>query len=178
MFKEKISNLKFKLIQEKKNIPRIIFSVAVTIFLLMGYHFLGNHMTTALWIATAVLLTLLLSIMMFLAGFAVLKSIFFVATELSLLIFLAQTYCDLPNSPASGKEALKSLLVVGLVYIIISFVRSLHEALKKYYVRIKDEKWSMEKTITVVLVLFFTGLFIYEVHLVTAPIIQNLCVFK
>lgn len=178
LLKEKFRILKHKLVEKKENLLHFLVSMVLSMGLLTSYHFLGSRLTTALWLVTAILLVLLLSIIMVIAGFAVLKALFYVAAELSLLIFLAQSYCDVPNYPVSGEQALKSLLFIGISYILIKFFLSLYKALKKNYKVVKNEGWSNEKVATVVLVLVFTVLFIYEIYLVTAPIVQNLCVFK
>lgn len=178
MFKEKIRDLIYRLVPKEENVRPLIAGVVISTALLMGYHFLGSHLTIALWIVTAILLAVLLLIIIAVAGFIVLKALVLVATELSLLIFLAQSYCDVPNRSASSGEALKSLLAVGLVYVVISFIFSLHKVLKEDFKGIKDEKWSKDKIAIVVLALVFAGLFIWEIYLVVRPIVQNLCVFK
>lgn len=178
MLKEKFVQLITKLTPKKENVRPLIISIAITLFFFLGTHFLGNYFAATMWIFNAVMLGLLLSFFMIVAGFAVLKSLFFVAAELSLLIFLAQSYCAVPSRLAAGDEALKSLLAIGILYIAVSFCRSLYEAIKNNYKKVENERWSWEKIMGVSLYLIFTLLFIWQVYRVVSPIVLNLCVYK
>jgi hypothetical protein len=166
------------LIPTKQDAYSLTVSLAIVIIFLAGYKLLGNRFVEDLWLINFVLLAILLSVIMIIAGFAVLKALFFVAAELSLLIFLAQSYCAIPSRLDAGNQALKSLLAIGLLYIAVSFCRSLYKGLKKHYKSIKNERWSKEKTTAVSAFLIFTGLFIWQIYLVVNPIILNLCVYK
>ncbi len=178
MFKEFISQLKNNAVSQKKNIWPFIISIAITLLFFLGTHYLGNYFTQVMWIFNAVMLGLILSVFMIIAGFAVLKSLFFVAAELSLLIFLAQSYCTVPSRLPAGDQALKSLLVIGILYIAVSFLRSLHGAIKNNYKKIENERWSWEKIFSVSLYLIFTVMFLWQVYRVIDPIISNLCIYK
>lgn len=153
-------------------------SLLITLVFLVGTHYLGSYFTSTIWIFNAALLGFLLSVIMLIAGFAVLKALFFVAAELSLLIYLAQSYCEIPSRLPASDDALKSLLVVGILYIAVSFFRSLYETIKNNYKKLENEKWAWEKILTVSLYLFFTFLFIWQVYRVMDPILSNLCVYK
>lgn len=178
MFAEKLKQLKDKFIFDRKKTWAFGASLLITLIFLLGTHYLGNYFTSTMWIFNAVLLGLLLSVIMLIAGFAVLKALFFVAAELSLLIYLAQSYCDVPNRLPAGNDSLKSLLVVGILYISVSFFRSLYETIKNNYKKVENEKWSWEKIFTVSLYLFFTFLFVWQVYRVMEPIVLNLCIYK
>ena len=173
-----IKELTKRLISRKENVRPLIVSVLITLFLFEGYHFLGDYFSEAIWIFDVILLGILLSIIMMVAGFVVLKSLFLVAVELSLLIFLAQSYCDVAGRSSAGNEALKSLLIIGLIYITFSFCRSLYEVMEKHYKNVGNERWSKGKIVVVALFLFFIGLFIWQIYLVVSLIVLNLCVFK
>lgn len=178
MFKKKIQELKNKVAAERKNIIPIITALLVSAVLFLAYHFLGNYLLAVTGVITVLLLGILLSVFMFIAGFAVLKSLFLFAGELSLLIFLAQSYCDVQNRSVASAEALKNLLIFGLIFIGFNFCRLLYQALNKNFKIIENDKWSGEKIVTVSLYLFFTGLFLWQIYLVMNPIILDLCVFK
>jgi hypothetical protein len=178
MIWKKIAQLKNKLALERRNVWPFVVSLLITLTFILGTHYLGNYFTSTMWIFNAVLLGTLLSIIMLIAGFAVLKALFFVAAELSLLIYLAQSYCEIPSRLPASDDALKSLLVVGILYIVISFFRSLYETIKNNYKKLEDEKWAWEKILTVSLYLFFTFLFIWQVYRVMEPILSNLCVYR
>lgn len=162
---------------KKDDIKPILFSVIISGVFLLGYYYLGNQLGLVMMYVTLILLVLMIALIGMIAEFMVLKSLFFVAAELSLLIFLAQSYCDVQNRTTSGDQALKSLLVLGLFYIGFTFCRSLYKALKDNYKVIEKDPWSKEKVGTVTLFLTFTGLFIWQIYLVMNPIIFNLCIF-
>jgi len=163
---------------KKENIIPLIFSIVISSVCFLGYSLLGDRLNNSIWIITGVMLVVLVYLIMFIAGFAVMKALFFVAAELSLLVFLAQSYCGVKFRPAGSDEALKSLLIIGLVYIFYSFLRSLLDICKKNYQSVKDEKWSSQKIFSVALFLFFAGVFVWQIYLVINPIIVNLCVYK
>lgn len=122
MLKKKIQELKYKAITERKNIIPIISALLISTALFLAYHFLGNYLLGAVGITTLLLLCVLLSVFMFVAGFAVLKCLFLFAGELSLLIFLAQSYCDVPNRSVASEEALKNLLILDLSLLGLIFI--------------------------------------------------------
>jgi len=150
-----------------------IFSVVAALAILAAV-FLGN------WIFVGALLTILFSALALMAGFAVIQALFLVAAELSLLIFLAQSFCAVPASAraAANDEALKILLAVGLIYILVSFSRSLYELLKDRYKKIENRGWSVRTILFLVAFVAFTLIFVWEIYLVVWPIVAGLCVYR
>lgn len=178
IFKEQFTQAAKRLIPKKGNVIPLIISLSITLFFFLGFHFLGNYFPGILWIIIAVIFGLLMLFIMTVAGFAVIKSLFFVAAELSLLIFLAQSYCGLPNHSIAGDTALKSLLALGILYIIIKFFSCLLEALNGNYKKVESKRWSSEKVIVISLYLIFTVMVIWQIYRVVGPIVLNLCVYK
>ncbi len=172
LLKEKLKNL----LPAKESLPRLVGAIAIAAVLSVGYFFLGSNMSEVLWIITAVAFSILFLLTFAYSAFFVFKSLIVVAAEISLLIFLAQSYCAVPNRTVSGDDALKVLLVVGLVYITVAFFKSLFKASEKQYKNIKHEKWSFEKTTIVGLILFCAFILLTQIYLVVDPIILNLCV--
>jgi len=168
---------KERLVQFKKRLPTIA-AVITVIVLLLGSVFFGSNFLEVTWIIDGTLLAVLILILALTAGFVVLKSLFLVAAELSLLIFLAQSYCSAPQRSAASNSALKSLLAVGFLYIVFSFAHSLYKALKENYQMVKREKLSIEKISSVFFYPMFIGLFVWEIYLVMQPIILALCINK
>ena len=173
--KEKIKKILNNL-SKKENIRPLLFSIIIVVFSFAGYQFLGNYFVGAIWILNTIILGTLLLIIMVLAGFTVLRSLFAVAAELSLLIFLAQSYCDIPNRSISSDDALKSLLVIGILYIGFTFFSSLWGATKEYYKKHEKNNELKEGAGSGIIFLFFTGLFMWQIYLVIYPIINNLCI--
>jgi len=178
IFKEKFKQLKDELTLKKENIRPFLLSVGITLFFFIGYQLLGNHFGEVMGMFTMILFALMLVIFVIIAEFTVLKSFFLVAAELSLLIFLAKSYCDVPNRSAVGNEALKNLLTIGLFYIAVTFGRSLWKAIKEHYKKVEKERWSKEKILAIALFLIFTVFFIGQIYSVIKPIILNLCIYK
>jgi len=166
-----------KLLKKKDIIPLII-SIGITAIFFISYHYWGSHVVEAMGAVALTAFTALIILIMLIAGFAVLKSLFLLAAELSLVIFLAQSFCATPHRSEMSNEAMQSLLVLSILYIIFLFARSLWKTLKEYYKKVEKEKWSYEKIFTVSLFLIFIVWFLRVVYLVVEPIIRNLCIFN
>lgn len=162
---------------DKKNVPAIATSLGIATLFLAGFQLLGNHFTEAMGLITAIALGLVLSAMMILAGFAVLKSLAAVGAEISLLIFLAQSYCS-ANRSTESDQALNGLLILSLIFIAFTFAWSLYKILVEYYANVKDDPWSADKIISVSLFAIFIVLFFSQLSLVIGPIILDLCIYK
>jgi len=158
---------------------RIIASI-LSLTLLVVDHFFGRYLIGTLEVLNIILWTLILFFVMVAASFATLKALFIVAAEISLLIFLAQSYCSIPDCQRSIESdgALKNILSFGLIYIICLFAISLWELIQKNYKEIKNDKPLIGKITVVGLFVIFTFWFIWEIYLVTKPIISDLCVYK
>ncbi len=174
--KEKIQEFWQKKRRGKDIIPFVI-SFAITILLFLCLHFWGNHFVYAIWTLNGILLSVIMLIVMITAGFEVLKSLFFVAAQLSLLIFLGQSYCDVSRSNESD-VALRILLSIGFLYIVVNFTYSLYKTLKTKNIEIKEKQGSLSKIFTITLFLVFVILFIWDIYLVIRPIIFDLCIYK
>jgi hypothetical protein len=163
---------------KRKDIVPLIISIGITIVFLVSYYFWGSRVIETMGIAVAIAWFALILLIMVIAGFTVLKTLFLFAAELSLLIFLAQSFCSVTQRSIASNEAMQNLLIVGILYIIFMFFRSLWKTLKDYYKKVENEKWSIEKIFTVSLFLIFSGWFLWEIYLVISPIIRNLCIYN
>lgn len=159
--------------QEKK---RFILSAIIAIGFFTLYRFLGERFGEVMLFVTLIMMVLFIGMIGIFAEITVIKSLFFVAAELSLLIYLAQAYCDSGHRLPDGDNALKSLVVVGIMYITFTFFRNLYKNLRDYYQRIEKEPRSREKIINVSLFLFFVCVFVWQIYLVVNPIFLGLCV--
>jgi hypothetical protein len=173
--KEKIKNLIEKLnLNKKENIISFVVAIVVTaLFYLDSTLSLG-----IIWTLLIFSLFIIIAMFMVVTGFIVIKSLLSVSTALILLIFLAQTYCDIPRRTIEGDNALKSLLMIGILYVIFYFSQSLIKSLRNNYKKIEKEKWSSEKMISIILFFLFIGLFVWTIYQIIAPIILNLCIYK
>lgn len=169
---DNISNGNFN----QNDVVSFIFSIGITLVFFISYHFWGNYVVEAMGITAGIAWGVLILLIMLVAGFTVLKSLFLFAAELSLLIFLAQSFCSVTQRSTASNEAMKNLLFVGLLYIIFMVSRSLCKNLKEYYKRVENERWSIAKIFTISLFLIFIVWFSCEIYQVVNPIIRDLCV--
>jgi hypothetical protein len=170
----KIQQLKSKLLRKENAIP-IVISIT------LSYYLLGKHFIDAIWTFDIIALLILFLIIWLMAGFIVLKSFFASAAELSLLIFLAQSYCNSPNPSIGSNNALKSLMILSILYIIFISAGSLYNILKEFLRDFKNEGKLTDKIITAVILLIFLFFMIYiiqQIGMVISPIVNDICVFK
>ncbi|HVO29035.1 MAG TPA: hypothetical protein VMT81_03580 [Candidatus Paceibacterota bacterium] len=163
-----------------KNLATGLISTAVAIVVFGIAYAINASLLGIAWIILGTLLTVAIALIAIRAGFVVLKSLFLIAAELSLLIFIGQSFC------AAGvvhtrvnDEALKSLVFLGLAYIVVAFVQGLYAAIKEHYEKeIGSAKHSFRKAVTLGLFPVFAGIFLLEIYLVVKPIILGLCVYR
>jgi hypothetical protein len=162
-----------------KNAWAVIISAAVGLAIFIFAYVSSVSLLGAAWIIVGTLLTVSVGAIAVLAGVVVIKSLFLIAAELSLLIFIAQSYCDDATRSAIGNDALRSLIFLGLIYIAFAFVQSLYAAIKERYQKIGTRGgWNIRTIILTALFLVFTCLFLFEIYLVVQPIFAGLCVFR
>lgn len=174
--KEFIHQTADKLGVKREKIIPFVLAVGLTLTFFLDSQFLDNRMLLVMWIVLGILIVFILTAIMIAAGFTVLKSLFLLSAEISLLIFLAQAYCDVGTT--TGHDALRSLIFIGLAYIGYEFFKSLQKALKERLESIPEKRWSWEKFLTVVLFLFFAGTFVWAIYQVSSPVILDLCIYK
>lgn len=152
--------------------------VIIPLVIALVFYFWGKYLINVLGIIDIIMLGILAIAMMVFAGYTVLKSLFLLAAELSLLIFLAQSFCSATQRSVASNAAMKSLLLAGLAYIVIMFFLSLRNNLKEYYKKVKDEKLSSAKIFVICLFFIFIVWFLWQIYQVVDPIISSLCVYK
>jgi len=175
--KKKLQQLADRLEFKKENVIPIILSVVITLIAGIDSKYSDVHLLSIIWIVAAVLFGILLLLVMVLAGFRVIKSLFRISAGLSLLIFLAQSYCAVPRTSV-GDSALMGLLGIGFLYMLFDFFRSLYKAIAKDFKKINGRIWSFENAVIILLFTLFACFFIWAIYQVIIPIILNLCVYK
>jgi len=174
---------KIRSLINKANLTREQILALVSFFATIITTFgLAKIFNVSLQSAGPLMLILVLSILFLitwvLAGMIILKSLFLVSGELSLMIFLAQSYCDVKNRTQASDGALISLFGFGLLYIGLLFIRSLYKGLigglKTFEKRNDGNKsWPI-----VILFGLSIGLFLWQLYEVINPIVHNLCVYN
>jgi hypothetical protein len=119
--------------------------------------------------------------LMFQAGLIVIKSLALVAAELSLIIFLAQSYCapEVMKTP-SGNSALAGLVLLGLSYVMYRFFFDVYAELQQQGKKFKevDGKWSFEAIALFIMLVLFVILFTVMIFEVVSPIVRSFCIYK
>lgn len=162
----------------KKNALSVAAAALIAALAFAGAYFSSVSYLGFAWIIIGTLLTIAITIMAIIAGFVVVKSLFLIAAELSLLIFLAQSYCAAPLRTSASDDALRSLIFLGLVYVVIAFLQSLYGNLKDSYKKMTGKPWSFRRVVAAALFFIFTVVFLWEIYLVMKPIILGLCVYR
>ena len=163
----------------KRDLIAASLAVGIMAVILIDSSFFHNRILDALLIFDAIVLGFTLLAIAILASFAIMGSLLEIAAGLSLLIFLAQSYCAVPTYTPRGDDALKSLVSLGLLYIAFYFFRSLYKSLRGYLQKLQEEdkERSWEKTTTIVLYIVFIFLFVGDIYSVMNPIVNGLCVY-
>ncbi len=141
----------------------------------------GEQVSKIGYIVLFVESTIIISITWGMAGHTVMKVLFGVsAAGLSLLIYLAQSYCEVPvpMRTNASNAALMSLVGFGILYIGYEFIQSLYKEVSERLKKIREIN-SKEKPWFIILPYgLFTGLFTWQVVQVIFPIIFSLCIYK
>jgi hypothetical protein len=168
----------------QKDIRASIISFTVFIGAMLFAYFMstyGEKVSSIGYYVLAVEIVIISLITFLMAGHSVMKILFAVsATGLSLLIFLAQSYCLIsPEKRTSVSDAaLLSLIGVGVLYIGYDFLHSLYIEVSKRLKQIKDMNPKEKPWFITVHYGLFVGLLIWQIGQVVVPIINSLCVYK
>jgi len=129
------------------------------------------------------------SILWFVAGYVVFRSLLAASVGLSLIIFIGQSYCALPAAKQVANSSLQALIGFGFIFVVAQFGRSLYrELFGDMYAK---EKWKQKGIVGVfkeanqnkhswfVLVTYglLVSLFIWQIYSVINPIVGGLCVY-
>lgn len=174
----KLKELKDILTRDKEKVARfsIFLVIAATVFIGMTFYrdtfqAIGN-------VLLIIELIILVTAAWALAGHAVMKSLFLVGASLSLIVFLAQSYCAAPHLTQAGNEALKSLLGFSLLYLGFDFFRSLYKEVTAHSKKLKEANDGKNPWIFLIPFALFVGIFVWQLYQVMFPILNSLCIYK
>ena len=167
---------KIKKIFKDKIIESLCF-VGVVFIVLVLAHFFSNYLLVTGSVICLVALIFISIFIWVLSGHAVMKSLFVVGATLSLIIFIAQSYCELPISARTGDDALRILLIFGLVFVGCQFSVSLLKELDNRFKEFKNANKIKKSWTFLILLAIGTGIFIEQVLAVVGPIVQNICIY-
>ena len=185
-FSELFRRLEFK----KENlIPFLIFiGITIAVFV-VGVTFNIKITTVALTIIF-ILFSFLTLFTWLMAGLAVFRALFVVGAGLSLVIFIGQSFCDVPVKFHTADSSLMNIIGFGLLYVGGLFIVSLYKELygdkeaksdsrQKGMIKLfKDMNGGKNPWLILVLYALFLGLFLWQLYQVINPIIDNLCVYS
>jgi hypothetical protein len=173
---EKIRNLIQGLHKKETAFFLTVLSLFIVIFI--GQTFFHDiFQKISLWLPL-ILLTILTMITWASAGRAVMKSLFVIGASLTLIIYLAQSYCEVPYPTQSGNDALKALIGFALLYICFDFIKLLCKEIKEKIKTLKQMNENKHLWIFLIPFGLFIVLFVWNIAQVLMPIFQNLCVYK
>ena len=162
---------------KEKLIQFSIFLVLV-VLVFVGMTFFKDSLQSVGSVVLVIELAILVTVAWALAGHAVVKSLFFVGASLSLMIFLAQSYCDVPNLTQSSNDALKSLLAFSFIYLGFDFFRSLYKEVVAHMKKLKEINDGKNSYMMLIPFALFVGIFLWQLAQVLLPIVQDLCIYK
>lgn len=163
---------------DKKDIKSFLLFIAVVGLVPLIAHFYGQYLPAIGTSFLFVSLLILVALTWGLAGHAVLKSLFLVGANLSLMVFLAQAYCEVPLINRTADEALVTLVGFAVLYIGYEFISSVFKEVRNRMKLFKEVSQQKNPWLIVVFFALFTGLFIVQVAQVILPILHNLCIYK
>jgi len=168
-----IDKLGFK----RENAVPFVLAVSLAILFLLDKSYFDNQLLFLVWLTIGVAVSVVIAWIFMVAGFTVLRALFLLSAEISLIIFLSQAYCGVQIDASASDDALRTLIFLGVVYIVYEFFKALKKALENRLKNIPEKRWPREKIIVVLLFIIFTVAFLTSIYQVTEPIISNLCVY-
>lgn len=154
--------------------PRFFYIIIVLLTLSLIYHFLGKYLLTLELAAIAFILFFIY----LKASFLVYESLFRITTEISLLVLLSQSYCDIQNRTANSDDALRGILGFGFLYGMYIFVKELIKISDEYFKKEEDQIKIKNKTLIKIIFYIFIIFITWQVALVISPVIQDSCVYR
>lgn len=153
-----------------------IIPLAVSLFFTLSAF--NGFLMNAIWIFAITAIFILVITIAALAGYAVTRSLVRVSAGLTLIIFLAQTYCDLETKSQSGVEAMKGIFSIVIMCLLFDFFKSLYIRISENIKKIRAQEKSARAIILNILLVAFVGLFLYWIYLVLTPIFSSLCILN
>jgi len=176
--KRKIKDIAKRFDITRENTITLLVFIVIVITVFVGATFFHQQLSSIVFIIFLIELSLIALATWIMAAHAVMKTLFWVGASLSLIIFLSQSYCDLPNIVRTGDDALKTLLSLGLVYIAFNFLWSLYKEIASLSKTLKKLNKGKKPWIILLPFALFTGIFVWQIYQVVQPIVQNLCIYK
>lgn len=173
-----VKELLNKLKDDRSKLIQFSIFLVLSALVFVGMTFFKDTFQTIGWTILLIELVILTMVAWAFAGHAVIKSLFFVGASLSLIIFLAQSYCDAPNLTQSSNDALKTLLAFSIIYLGFDFFRSLYKEVTNHTKRMKEVNKGKNPWFFLVPFALFVGIFLWQLYQVMFPILSSLCIYN
>lgn len=163
-----------------------IFTVIITSF---AFAYWEKQVSTIFLVFSLIGLALITLFTWSLAALAVFRSLMVIGAGLSLILFIAQSYCALDVSKRLADDSLQSLIGISLVFIGVTFTVRLYRELfgdstaKREFDKLgalkvfRDANKGKDSLLFLVLYASFMGLILGQLFEVLYPIFNNLCVY-
>lgn len=169
---------KLKELYKKENLIPVLITLVLGLVIFFDTNYWNNTALGLSWIFIFTVLTAFMLVIYMYAGVIVARALFTVAASLSLIIFIAQSYCDVPRTESSD-QALSSLIIVSLLYITLSFSRTIYKEILKHYKQFNEGEKTSSSTLFVSSVFVVSIVFfLTAIYKVMYPIVTNLCIYQ
>lgn len=150
----------------------------------------GEQIRTIALVFSAIGLALLTMFTWSLAALAVFRSLMVIGAGLSLILFIAQSYCGLDVTERLADDSLRSLIGISILFIGVIFIVRLYRELfgdpegKREFDKVgtlkslRDANEGKDSFIILVLYASFMGLILGQLFKVLYPIFDNLCIYQ
>ena len=160
----------------------IILALSIVFAVVMSHNawHIQTILSESLLVILASLLTALIIILIIKAGLVVIESLLLLGGEISLVIFLAQSYCAPEvKQTITSDHAVNSFIILALAYIAYLFFQKIYDKVIEQGKQLKalDGKWSWQAIFMLLFLLMFVGVFMYMIYLVISPTISALCIY-
>lgn len=174
----KIKEIIKKIVSNREKLIQFSIFLMLSAFVFVGMIFFKETFQiigSVIFLIALIVLTLVASVF---AGHAIMKSLFLIGASLSLIIFLAQSYCSLSNLTRSGNDALKMLLVSSAIYLGFDFFKSLYKEVISHTKKMKEANNGKSPWILLIPFAFFVGIFLWQLYQIIFPILSSLCIYN
>lgn len=163
---------------KKENLIPLLITLVLGVIIFFDTNYWNNTALGLSWIFILTIISVFILVIYLYAGVVVARALFTVAAGLSLIIFIAQSYCAVPRTESSD-QALSSLIIVSLLYLTLSFSRTIYKEILKHYKQL-DEGEKTPNGVLFVSSVFVISIvfFLAAIYKVMYPIVTNLCIYQ
>ena len=157
----------------------ILFALAIALVIvdIIVLFFVPAHPQDYFHGLDLLMVILFLAFMTLAVGSIVIEAVFHVAAGLTVLIFLAESYCSVPTHSLTADDALRALLTIGLLYIIFDFVHTLYRGVTRFTKRMEHLPMDVYKAVILVVFGGLACVFVWAMYEAISPIVFGLCVY-